>query len=111
MLYRIGLKAKHSSFFYVSYALFLTAQQSDSPHLSTEPIFSMVAKRYNTTPECVVEGVRRVIADVWKMHRELLLALSPQPLEHRPKPKEFIAILLPHIERKPGPPERWRISL
>lgn len=96
-MYRFGITADRTAFFYTSYAVYLSVQQPERLLLTTKWLYPDVAKHYAVTWNCVERGIRRAIESAWKTSPELLEELARHPLEKKPTPAKFLAILVAHF--------------
>lgn len=61
MLYCFGMRADSSGFFFLSYAIYLSAKQSNRLLLPSKWIIPAVAQHYCTTSYMVLAGINSVV--------------------------------------------------
>ena len=94
LLYRLGLKATNTAFFYTSYAVYLAAQQPDRLLLLSQWIYPKVSSRYSVNIFYVAHEIRNTAAQVWQNRRAQLEHMAHNPLPDCPTPARFLSILL-----------------
>lgn len=92
-LYRLGLTANYTGFFYTSYAVWLTAEHPDRLLLVTKWLYPSVAKQYHTSAAAVERGIRSATSTAWRTSPQLLQKMAGFPLTKKPSAAKFIAIL------------------
>lgn len=102
LLYQLGLTANYTGFFYVSYAVYLVAQQPDRLLLVTKWLYPEVAKHDATTWKCVERDIRTAVNVVWDTNPKLLGALARHPLPQKPKTSTFLSILALQFSLEPA---------
>ena len=100
LLYRLGVTAHYTGFFYTSHALLLSLRQPERLLLVTKWLYPDVAKHYQTTWQAVEHAIRTVVAAAWKTNRELLCDLAGQSLEKKPSPTHFLRILAESLAKE-----------
>ena len=98
LLYQLGLSANRCGFFYTSLSVWLAAREPERMELITKWLYLDVARHYGTTWGAVERGIRHEIEDVWGTHSELLSEWAGYELTTRPRPSQFISILVSRIE-------------
>lgn len=93
LLYRLGVTADHTDFFYTAYAICLAVSQPQRLLFASKWLYPAVAKQYNTSRKAVARGIHSVILAAWENNPILLSEFAHQPLDQRPSPSQFIAIL------------------
>ena len=93
LLYRLGVSANYTGFFYTAYAVALCAQQSDRLLLVTKWLYPEVAKQYGTKWQTVERNIRTVGNIIWRENRSLLECLAHRPLAQKPCNAQILAIL------------------
>ena len=101
-MYRLGLVANCTGFFYTSYAVLLSVQKPERLTLVTKWLYPDVAKHYGTNWNTVEQGIRRSLSTVWKEHPELLAQLAGYQLAEKPTPAQFVTILANSISTIEG---------
>ncbi|MCD8004211.1 MAG: sporulation initiation factor Spo0A C-terminal domain-containing protein [Oscillospiraceae bacterium] len=94
LLYRLGLTANTTSFFYMVYAVFLAAQQPERLLWAARWLYPEVAAHYNTTPAMVRRGIQRETERIWAQSPGLLSHLARHPLSECPAPARLLSILV-----------------
>lgn len=84
--------------FQTAYAVALVHEQPSRLLMITKWLYPAVAKHYGTTWTCVERNVRSTIASAWKNDARRNLANLGYVLTRRPRPTEFIHILLMILE-------------
>ena len=97
VLYRLGISANYIGFFYVSYAVWLSYRQPDRLLLVTKWLYPEVAKHYDTNWKAVERDIRTVVDAVWRNNPWLLAELAGYPLSEKPRPAQFLAMLVQAI--------------
>lgn len=95
-LYRMGFKANHTGFFYLSYSVFLCVQEG-SGRFSAARLPVSVARHYRTSPETVNTQLHAAVIKVWKTDRDRMEAMMGHRLERRPSDTEILAYLYRYI--------------
>ena len=93
LLYRLGLRADDTDFFYVAWCLRLAMAQPGRLLMPGRWLYPETAARYDTTPRQVEAGILRASRAVWRENREQLELLAGCPVEAIPAPSRFLAIL------------------
>lgn len=101
LLYRLGITANYAGFFHTSYGVYLAARRPESLRLVTKWLYPQVARHYGTTWKCVERNIRTAIAVAWETNGALLEELARHPLPRKPKPAEFLAILVQSLSLPP----------
>ena len=95
-LYRLGFRANHSGFFYLSYSVFLCVRAGTDRILAVW-LYTQVARHYRTSPQTVNDQIHAVVAKVWKTDRIRMEAMAGHRLERRPSDTEILAYLYRYI--------------
>lgn len=93
LLYRLGLTANYTGFFYTSYAVWLAAERPDRLLMVTKWLYSSVAKQYHTTWTAVKLGIRLAVNIVWDANPDALREMAGFHLTAKPTPAKFLAIV------------------
>lgn len=93
LLYRLGITANYTGFFYASFAAYLVLQQPERLLFVTKWLYPEVAKHYGTTWNCVERNIRTISDIAWNNNRTLLEEWAHRPLTAVPKASQFVAIL------------------
>lgn len=99
LLYQLGVTANYMGFFYTSYAVWLCAQEPERLQLVTKWVYPDVAEHYQTNWKAVERNIRSVIAMVWDNNLEQLNELASCRLIRRPRPAQFLSILVNEVSR------------
>lgn len=97
-LYRLGATANYMGFFYAARAIWLCAQEPERLQLVTKWLYPDVAEQYKTSWKAVERSIRTLIAMVWDTNAEQLSQLAGYPLIRRPRPAQFLAIMVRAVE-------------
>ena len=95
-LYRMGFKANHTGFFYLSYSVLLCIEEG-SDRFSASQLPVKVAKHYRTSPETVSAMIHTAVIKVWTTDRDRMEAMVGHRLERRPSDTEILAYLYRYI--------------
>ena len=93
LLRGLGLRADSSWFFHVSYAVYLTARRPDRTVLAERGLYPAVAQHYHTGSLDIKRSICFAVDLIWKTDRRMLRTITRCPLEHKPHPSEFVALL------------------
>lgn len=66
LLYRLGVTANYTGFFYTAYAVQLCAEHPDRLMLVTKWVYPDVAKRYRTNWKAVERNIRTAGNVIWR---------------------------------------------
>ena len=95
-LYRMGFRANHTGFFYLSYSVFLCVQE-DSGLFSAARLSVRVARHYRTSPETVTTQLHAAVTKVWNTDLYRMEAVMGRCLKSRPSDAEILAYLYRYI--------------
>ena len=101
LLYRLGLTANYTSFFRISYAIFLSVENPQRLALVTKWLYPEVAKHYGTTWQAVERNIRAAITIIWSQQSPLLPELFGAPLPAKPRNAQFLAVVAGHFSLSP----------
>ena len=91
---RLGIHRTYKGYHYLVTTLELAATDDHNLLFLSKNIFTIVARKYNTTVYCVERNIRTVIQNCWNSPcREILLEMAPYPLTKIPTVSEFIDLL------------------
>ena len=93
LLRGLGLRADSSWFFHVSYAVYLTVRRPDRAMLAERWLYPAVAQHYHTGSLEIMRSICFALDLIWKTDRRTLRAITRCPLERKPHPSEFVALL------------------
>lgn len=95
-LYRLGFKANHSGFFYLSYSVLFCIHEG-TDQIPAMRLHTEVAQHYRTSPQTVNDQIHAVVAKVWKTDRIRMKAIMGDCLKRRPSNREILAYLYRYI--------------
>jgi len=101
-LYRLGVTANYTGFFYAAHAVFLAQRQPERLLLVTKWLYPDVAAHYGARADAVERDMRTVVAAVWRKNREQLQGLAGEPLERKPTVSRFLRILAESLGQGEG---------
>lgn len=93
LLYRLGVTANYTGFFYTAYAAALCVEEPKRLLLVTKWLYPEVAKQYHTQWKTVERNIRLVGDIIWRENRPFLERLACRPLEQKPRNAQLLAIL------------------
>ena len=93
LLRGLGLRADSSWFFHVSYAVYLTVRRPDQTVLAERWLYPAVAQHYHTGSLDIKRSICFAVDLIWKTDRRTLRVITRCPLERKPHPSEFVALL------------------
>ncbi len=96
LLYRLGLRAVSTDFFYTAYAVYLALERA-SLLFSEQRLYQEVAALYRATPQRVRGGIVRCAAAVWVRRRGTLCLIARRKLSQCPTPVQFLSILAAYL--------------
>ena len=99
LLRQLGLPADNSRFFHVSYAVYLTVRQPFRTLFAEWWLYPAVAQRYHACNRNVKYSICFAADLIWQTEKETLMSITKYPLEHKPLPSEFIAILAAYFNK------------
>ena len=97
LLYKCGLMANYTGFFYVSYAVYLIQLQPERLLLVTKWLYPEVAEHYRTNWKAVERNIRTAVRTAWELRPEILELMAGGRLEKRPSNTRFLAILAAYL--------------
>jgi len=105
LLYRLGVTANYTGYYYVTYAIELAATDPSHLVLVTKDLYPAVAARFSSTPSRVERNIRHTADVAWQTNPHLLQKLAGHPLTQRPRASQFIAILTAEYKKLLGQEE------
>lgn len=93
LLYRLGVTANYTGFFYTAYAAALCVEEPKRLLLVTKWLYPEVAKQYHTQWKTVERNIRLVGDIIWRENRPFLERLACRPLAQKPRNAQLLAIL------------------
>lgn len=101
LLYRLGLTANYTGFFYLSCAVGLCLERPDRLLLVTKWLYPEIARQYQTNWKSVERNIRTVGGLIWCRNKALLEGLAGRPLLQRPRNTQLLAILTYSLSAHP----------
>lgn len=95
-LYRLGFRANHTGFFYLSYSVLLCVR-ADTDQIPAAQLRAEVAWHYGTTPQTVKDQIHAAVTKVWRTDRAQMEHAMRQRLERRPRDEEILTYLYGYI--------------
>lgn len=95
-LYRLGFRANHSGFFYLSYSVLLCIHEG-TDQIPAVRLHAEVARHYRTSPQTVSTRIHAAVAKVWKTDRIRMKDMMGDCLERCPSDREILAYLYRYI--------------
>ncbi len=77
--------------------MYISVQNPQYLLLVTKWLYPEVAKHYGTTWKCVERDIRTAVNVAWRTNPELLGELAQRILPCKPKPSQFLAILVTYF--------------
>lgn len=96
LLYRLGLRAVSTDFFYTAHAVSLALERA-SLLFGEQRLYQEVAALYRSTPQRVRGGIGRCAAAVWVRRRGVLCLIARRKLSQCPSPVQFLTILAAYL--------------
>lgn len=93
LLVPLGITAKYTGFFYLTYAIELVEHDPSHLVLVTKDLYPTVATHFSSTPSRVERNIRHTAGLAWQVNPVLLQEMAGYPLTQRPCASQFIAIL------------------
>ena len=94
LLYSIGLTANYAGFRQMMIALEIATQEPESLRLVTKWLYPETARRCGTNWKTVERNIRTMLGCAWKNSQDTLEQMAGCALDTKPKPAQFIAILV-----------------
>ena len=95
-LYRMGFRANHSGFFYLSYSVLFCIQEG-TDQIPAMRLHDEVARHYRTSPQTVSTQIHAAVTKVWKTDRIRMKAIMGDCLKRCPSDREILAYLYRYI--------------
>ena len=95
-LYRMGFRANHSGFFYLSYSVLFCIQEG-TDQIPDMQLHAEVARHYRTSPQTVSTQIHAAVTKVWKTDRIRMKAIMGDCLKRCPSDREILAYLYRYI--------------
>ena len=93
LLYRLGVTANYTGFFYTAYVVQLCMEDPERLTLVTKWVYPDVAKQYGTNWKAVERDIRTVANIIWEQGQSKLEQLAGRKLEEKPCNAQLLAIL------------------
>jgi len=97
LMHSMGITENYIGFSQLLFAVQLAREDPRRLASVTKEIYPDVAKAYNTSWRCVERNIRTVIEVSWSVDPRRISDLANYPLHRRPKPAQFISLLLNHL--------------
>ena len=101
ILNQLGANKKYKGYTYIISSILYINERREMPVL-TKMLYVDIAKKHNTSAQCVEKNIRKVIEVVWKNqksnHALLLKIFGSNFLESKPSNKEFLELLYAYIK-------------
>ena len=95
-LYRMGFRANHSGFFYLSYSVLFCIQEG-TDQIPDMQLHAEVARHYRTSPQTVSTRIHAAVMKVWKTDRIRMKGMMGDCLKRCPSDREILAYLYRYI--------------
>ena len=95
-LYRLGFRANHSGFFYLSYSVLFCIHEG-TDQIPAMRLHAEAARHYRTSPQTVNDQIHAVVAKVWKTDRIRMKAIMGDCLKRCPSDIEILAYLYRYV--------------
>lgn len=96
---KLGINRTYKGYRFLVTALELALEDENNLLFISKNIFPVIARKYDTNISCVERNIRTVIHACWNSPcRDVLLEMTPYPLEKAPTVGEFIDILYWHLK-------------
>lgn len=95
-LYRLGFRANHSGFFYLSYTVFFCIHEGND-QIPAMRLHAEVARHYRTSPQTVNVQIHAAVVKVWKTNRIRMKAMMGDCLGRCPSDREILTYLYRYI--------------
>ncbi len=100
ILFSLGIMPNYRGYQYTLYSVMYAIKDPYSLTAVTKCLYPEVAKVFKASWESVERSIRTTIAQVWKNNREKLLAISGNTITEKPKPAQFIGIIVSYYEKE-----------
>ena len=95
-LYRLGFRANHSGFFYLSYSVLFCIHEG-TDQIPAMRLHAEAARHYRTSPQTVNVQIHAAVVKVWQTDRARMKAMMGLCSERRPSNREILAYLYRYI--------------
>lgn len=93
LLRSLGLNACQVGFFYTARAVQLAVREPERLSLVTKLLYPDVGRQCGVSAQAVERGIRAAAQTAWAAEPAEVQSLSPAPLDRKPRPSLFIALL------------------
>lgn len=100
LLYSIGLTANYTGYRQIAIALRLAVEEPDMLLLVTKRLYPEIAQQCGTNWKAVERNIRAMLVFAWEHSRDRLEQISG-PLDTKPTPAQFLAILSYYLTAEP----------
>ncbi len=94
VLYSIGLMPNYKGYQQLVQALKIAAEKPESLTIVTKWLYPVVARKCGTNWQAVERNIRTMLKIAWRTNPEKLEEWVGYPLEQKPKPAQFLALLV-----------------
>ena len=94
----LGIRRTYKGYYYVADAVQLVMKDASMLLYISKTLYPEIAKRHNTTINCVERNIRTVVATCWEgENKEVLELMAGTRLYRRPTSGEFIDIISSYL--------------
>lgn len=97
LMHSLGITENYVGFAQLLYAVRLAREKPERLASVTKELYPDVAKAFHTSWRCVERNIRTVIELAWNLNASRISALAEFPLLKRPRPAQFISLLLNQV--------------
>lgn len=99
LLNALGLPSNYAGYGCIAQAVDIACDDPQALTLVSKRLYPEVARRCDSTPTAVERNIRTVIAVLWETSPGRLQQLTQFPVQEKPPPAQFIAILVSALQR------------
>ena len=99
LLHSFGITENYVGSSQLVYAVRLAQEKPERLASVTKELYPEVAKAFHTSWQCVERNIRTVIELAWNLDASRILDLEEFPLPKRPRPTQFISLLLNQLNK------------
>lgn len=99
LLHSLGITENYVGSSQLVCAVRLAQEKPELLSSVTKELYPEVAKAFHTSWQCVERNIRTVIELAWKLDPDRISALEEFPLTKRPRPTQFISLLLNQLNK------------
>ncbi len=100
ILLSLGIGKRYKGHAFLCYGLRLALEDETRLYNVRRELFAPIAEAFNTNDQAIERNVRTVIAHGWLTNRAGMEALAGYPMAQPPSAKEFMDILVAHLQRQ-----------